>query len=64
MVGGLELGRREVAAGLVQSPGVPELDPLGGRELDLLDRAPGLAALDQLGLVQPVDGLGEGVSQS
>src|SRR5579859_2739825 len=61
MVGGLELGRRLVAAGLVEAAGVPEVDPLGGRQFDLLDRAPGFAPFDELGLVEPVDRLGQGI---
>ena len=58
MVGGFELRRGDVAAGAVEPAGVPEVDPFGGRELDLLDRSPGSGAVDQLGLVQPVDSLG------
>ena len=41
--------------------GVPEADPAGGRQLDLVDAPPGTVAVDQLGLVQPVDGLGQGI---
>src|SRR3990170_6418808 len=61
MVGGLVLRRRTVAAGLVEAAVVPEMDPVGGRELDLLDRSPRTAAVDELGLVQAVDGLRQGV---
>ena len=43
---------------------VPEVDPVGGGELDLLDRAPALAAVDELGLVQAVDRFGEGVVEA
>jgi predicted glycoside hydrolase/deacetylase ChbG (UPF0249 family) len=39
----------------------PAPDVFEGREFDLLDGAPGAALADQLGLVEPVDGLGEGV---
>ena len=39
MVGGLELGRRDVTAGAVEPAGVPEVDPRGGRELDLVGRS-------------------------
>src|SRR3990170_3256831 len=60
MVGGLELGRRDVAAGGVEAAGGPEVDPPPGRQLDLLDAPPG-AAVDELGLVEAVDALGEGV---
>src|SRR3972149_6894166 len=55
MLGRLVLGRRDVGAGAVESAGVPEVDPCGGRELDFVDRPPGTVAVDQLGLVQPVD---------
>jgi hypothetical protein len=61
MVGGLELGRRDLATGSVEPAGVPERDPVRGRELDLLDRPPGPATVDEFGLVQAVDGLGESV---
>lgn len=64
MVGGLELRRRDVAARLVEASMVPEVDPLGRRQLDLLDRAPGTAAVDELGLVEPVDALGQGVVEA
>jgi len=37
------------------------MDPGRGLDLDLLDRPPGTLPVDQLGLVEPVDGLGEGV---
>ncbi len=36
MVGRLELGGRQVPAGLVEAAGVPEVDPAGGGQLDLL----------------------------
>ena|SRR5450759_3468590 len=61
MVGGLELGRRDVAAGPVEPLGIPPSDPGRGRELDLVDRAPGTPRADELGLVQAVDALGEGI---
>ena len=38
------------------------MDPLSGREVDLLDRLPEPVAVDQLGLVQTVDHLSEGVA--
>ena len=57
----LVLGRRQVVGGRVEPAMVPEVDPVGRGELDLLDRAPALPAVDELGLVQPVDRLGEGV---
>jgi hypothetical protein len=61
MVGRLVLGRRGVAAGLVEALVVPPGDPGGGRELDLLDAAPGALSMDELGLVETVDRLGQGV---
>ena len=46
----------------METPVVPELDPLGGGELDLVGRAPGtVVAPDELGLVQPVHRLGQGI---
>jgi hypothetical protein len=57
----LELGGRDTATGTVQALAVPPVDRLAGRELDLLDRAPRPSPVDELGLVQPVDGLGERV---
>jgi hypothetical protein len=36
-------------------------DPFQRGELDLLNGAPRAAAADQLGLVQAVDGLGQGI---
>ena len=61
MVGGLELSRRQVAAGLVKALSVPPRHPAGRRELDLFDRPPRPGPGDELGLVQPDDALGEGV---
>src|SRR5664279_4544778 len=61
MVGRLELGGRDVAAGRVEALVVPPGHPGCGRELDLVDRPPGALGPDELGLVQAVDGLGEGV---
>ncbi len=43
MVELLELRRREIAGGAVQSPAVPPVDPLGRHQLDLLRAAPGAA---------------------
>ena len=57
----LVLGRRQVVGRRVEPSVVPEGDPVGGGELDLLDRAPAGSAMDELGLVQPVDRLGERV---
>lgn len=40
---------------------VPPPHPFERRKLDLLDRPPGPALADQLGLVEVVDRLGEGI---
>ena len=61
LVGGLELGGWEVAAVLVEAAVVEPVDPLGGGDLDVVDALPGPSRLDQLGLVEAVDRLGEGV---
>ena len=55
VVRSFEFGGRDVATVFVQAPVVEPIDPFGGRDLDLLDRFPGLAGFDQLGFVQPVD---------
>jgi hypothetical protein len=60
-VGVLEVGRRNVAAELVEAAVVEPVDPLGGRDLDGIQSPPRASGLDQLGLVEPVDGLSEGV---
>jgi hypothetical protein len=59
--GGLELRRREVADGLQEPAVVEPVDPLQGGVLDLVKAFPGATPADQLGLVQPDDGLGQGV---
>ena len=64
MVGRLELGGRDVAAGGVEALVDPPGHPGGGRELDLVGRPPRSLGPDKLGLVEAVDRLGEGVSQS
>src|SRR5674476_474241 len=60
MVGGLELGRWNVAAGRVEALVVPPGHPRRGRELDLVGRPPRPWAPDALCLVEAVDRLGEG----
>lgn len=37
------------------------MDPVHGRELDIGQAVPGRLGVDQLGLVQAVDGFGEGI---
>ena len=61
MIGRLELGWRDVAAGGVETLGVPPGHPARGGEFDLVGRPPGTAGTDELGLVQAVDRLGQGV---
>ena len=60
---GLELGRRHVTDGFEQSLVVPPMHPAKGGELDVLDGPPGAFALvvDELGLVEAIDGLGQRV---
>ncbi len=61
VVGGFELGGWEVAAVLVEAAVVEPVDPFGGGDLDVVDGLPRLSGLDQLGLVEAVDGLGQRV---
>lgn len=61
VVGGFECDRRHVSAVPMKAAVVEPVDPFGGGQLDLLDRAPRLTRLDQLGLVEPVDRLGQSV---
>jgi hypothetical protein len=57
----LELGWWDVVAGAVQPFAVPPRHPSGRRQLDLLDRPPRSLTMDQLGLVEAVDRLGQGI---
>src|SRR3990172_5799420 len=61
MVGRLELGRRDVTAGAGETLLVPPGHPGRGGELDVVGRPPGALGPDELGLVQTVDRLGQGV---
>jgi hypothetical protein len=61
VVGGFEFDWRYVAAVFVEAAVVVPVDPFGGRDLDLVDAAPGSSGFDQFGLVVPVDRLGQGV---
>ena len=54
-------GGRDVADGLEQAAVVEPIHPVEGGELNLLQRAPGSPAPDDLGLVEAVDRLGQGV---
>ncbi|MCU1700464.1 MAG: hypothetical protein JWR34_6527, partial [Mycobacterium sp.] len=51
----------DVAAVLVETSMVEPVDPFEGGDLDVLDGPPGPAWLDQFGLVEAIDRLGEGV---
>src|SRR6202162_3667356 len=53
--------RGNVTNGLQQSAMVEPVDPFQGGELDGFERAPGPTPVDYLGLVEAVDGLGQGV---
>ena len=55
------LGGRDVSDGLQKASVVEPVDPFEGRELDGLQRFPGSAPTDDLGLVKAVDGFGERV---
>ncbi len=61
VVGILEFGRWDVAAVLVEPSEVEPVDPFGGGQFDLFDGLPRAVLLDQFGLVEAVDRLGEGV---
>ena len=53
--------RWDVADAAVQAAGVVPVDPEQGRQLELLDGAPGAFEVDALGLVQPDRRLGQSV---
>ena len=61
IVGLLELGWRDIPAGAVKPLGVVPVNPRRGCELELPERSPALPPADQLGFVETVDGLGQGV---
>jgi hypothetical protein len=60
-VGGLELRWREVADRFQQAPMVEPVNQFQGGVLDLVDALPRATPADQLGLVQPDDGLDQRV---
>ena len=64
MVGGFVFGWTPTAQRGVEAAVVPPVDPFQGGQLDLLDAPSGFAAFDQLGLVEPIDGLGECVIEA
>lgn len=57
----LAFGWWHVAAVLVESAVVEPVDPFQGGHFDLVDSAPRPERLDQFGLVETVDRLGQGV---
>jgi hypothetical protein len=61
MVVGFKLGRRDVAQRLHQSVVVEPSYPFQRGQFDRLLGPPRPASMDHLGLVEPVDGLGQGV---
>ena len=61
VVGGFEFDLWDVAAVFVEAAVVVPVDPFSGRDLDLVDAAPGASGFDQFGLVEPVDRLGQGI---
>lgn len=58
VVRGFEVGWWDFAAVFVEVVVVEPVDPLGGRDLNMVDARPRLAWFDQFGLVEPVDRLG------
>lgn len=61
MVALFGFGWRDVADGPEQSSVVEPVDPFAGGELDGLEISPWPSTMDNFGLVEPVDGLGEGI---
>ncbi len=59
VVGGFQLCWWDVAAVLVEASVVEPVDPFQGVDLDVVGGAPRTAWFDQLGLVEPVDRLGQ-----
>lgn len=57
----LGLGRWDVADRLEERSIVEPVDPLEGRILDRLEGSPRSTPVDHLGLVEPVDRLGEDI---
>jgi hypothetical protein len=58
----LELDRWHVVERLVDPPVVEPVDVVERRPFDVLDVAPGSLAMNQFGLVETVEALGEGVA--
>ena len=55
----LGFGRRYVTDGLQESPVVEPVYPFQRRELDGFERAPSCSSMDELGLIEAIDRLGE-----
>jgi hypothetical protein len=64
VVVGFELGGWDHSDAAVESAVVEPVDVFEGGELDVVETAPGAVPVDEFPLVQPVEGLGEGVSAS
>jgi hypothetical protein len=61
VVASFEFGWWDVAAVFVEASVVEPVDPFQGGDLDVVGGAPWACGFDQLGLVETVDRLGEGV---
>ena len=61
MVAGFGFGGRDIPDGLQQPPMVEPVHPFQGRELHGVEAFPWSAAVNDLGFVEPVAGLGERV---
>lgn len=61
MILGFNLGRGLVGQGFMHTGGVPPVHPVHGFEFDLGGGWPGGASINQLGLIQTIDCLGQGI---
>ena len=61
MVVRLEFGWWKVVNGTIETPLIPPVNPGGGSVLHLLQGTPGTGLADDLGFVQAVHRLGQGV---
>ena len=61
LVGRFQFGWRDMPDLAMQAPVVEPVDVLEGGDLDVVDRTPGAAAVDQLRLVEPDRRLREGI---
>ena len=60
-VGDFDFRGGVVVQGLVQAGCVPPVDPLRRGQFDGFDGLPQVFGMDEFGLVEPVDGFGQGV---